>query len=251
MAARVTFGAISLSSSSHFAPMPKSNKLKPVTLPPGRAWPFFAEEGWPDSEKALQFEEYLRAAFWEGIGPFVALGNPEDYLPLRGAIRTYADDEDWYEYFERLARQAACMVMPLANSDGLQQELTFIRREGLQRRLFILTDLIGLPRGFYYRFFRPLTWIGLRLYGPPRIGEKATWEQVAESVGKFGFDFGDDPGRGAVVTFDSDGKAKVLVKGAVRPSEFVEPIREYLVTTLRLDLREVPAKAESHQVVEA
>jgi hypothetical protein len=42
-----------------------------------------------------------------------------------------------------------------------------------------------------------------------------------------------------------------LVKGAVRPSEFVEPIREYLVTTLRLDLREVPAKAESHQVVEA
>src|SRR5262245_40462987 len=36
-AARVTRGAISLSSSNHFAPMPYSNTVKPVTLPPGRA----------------------------------------------------------------------------------------------------------------------------------------------------------------------------------------------------------------------
>src|SRR6516164_3554377 len=36
-AARVTRGAISLSSSSHFAPMPYSNPRNPVTLPPGRA----------------------------------------------------------------------------------------------------------------------------------------------------------------------------------------------------------------------
>src|SRR5258708_33829784 len=36
-AARVTFGAISLSSSNHFAPMPYSKDVKPVMLPPGRA----------------------------------------------------------------------------------------------------------------------------------------------------------------------------------------------------------------------
>src|SRR5262249_3579209 len=36
-AARVTPGAISLSSSSHFALMPYSNRVKPVALPPGRA----------------------------------------------------------------------------------------------------------------------------------------------------------------------------------------------------------------------
>ena len=30
-------GMISLSSSSHFAPMPNSNGVKPVALPPGRA----------------------------------------------------------------------------------------------------------------------------------------------------------------------------------------------------------------------
>src|SRR5262249_53415496 len=36
-ATRVTLGAISLSSSSHFAPMPYSYGVKPVILPPGRA----------------------------------------------------------------------------------------------------------------------------------------------------------------------------------------------------------------------
>lgn len=36
-AARVTFGAISLSSSIHFALMPNSNNVNPVALPPGRA----------------------------------------------------------------------------------------------------------------------------------------------------------------------------------------------------------------------
>ena len=36
-AARVTPGAISLSSSSHFPLMPYSNRVKPVALPPGRA----------------------------------------------------------------------------------------------------------------------------------------------------------------------------------------------------------------------
>jgi hypothetical protein len=36
-AARLTAGAISLSSSSHFPLMPYSKRVKPVALPPGRA----------------------------------------------------------------------------------------------------------------------------------------------------------------------------------------------------------------------
>ena len=36
-ATRVTFGAICLSNSNHFALMPNSNMIKPVALPPGRA----------------------------------------------------------------------------------------------------------------------------------------------------------------------------------------------------------------------
>jgi hypothetical protein len=175
--------------------------------------------------KGYGFDEYLRSAFWELIGPFVALGNPQDYLPR--AFRTYVDDEGWYEYFERLAGQAACIVMPVSNSDNLQRELTFIRRQGLQQRLFILTDLIEAG-GFYSWPFKPVFWIMLQLYGPPRLDERPTWKQLVENLGKLGFEFGDDPGRGAVVTFDSEGEAKILVKGAKTPQEFVEPIRDYL-----------------------
>jgi cadmium resistance protein CadD (predicted permease) len=201
---------------------------------------------------AIPFEEYLLVTFWERIGPFVALGNPEDYFRHDGAIRTYANDEGWYEYFERLAGQAACMVMTVSNSDNLQRELTFIRRQGLQRRLFIFTNVFEAPRlhdTIYSSWlFKPIHWILIQLYGP---GEGLPrWEQLAENLGKLGFEFGDDPGRGAVVTFDSEGKTKVLVQGALTPSDFVEPIREYLVTTLRTDLGEVAAKTENRQVVE-
>ena len=72
----------------------------------------------------------------------------------------------------------------------------------------------------------------------------ANWSQLAESLAKLGFDIGDDPGRGAVVTFDSEGKAMLLVTGAETPPEFVEPLREHLLRTFRLDLGEV-ASAES------
>src|SRR5262249_48347941 len=157
-------------------------------------------------EAYVSFEEYLGGTFRERIGPFVALGNPEDYLPHEGAVVTYANDEGWYEYFQRLASRAACMVMPVSKSDNLQRELTFIRREGLQRRLFILTDLAESPdMRWPVNLFLP--WICLQLYGPPRIDEKATWEGLADNLGKLGFDLGNNPGRGGVVTFDLDGKA--------------------------------------------
>jgi hypothetical protein len=73
-------------------------------------WPFVRDsreqilgKSGDDRPVTFTFEEYLRDTFWKRIGPFVALGNPEDYLPRRGAVRTYAVDEGWYEYVERLA----------------------------------------------------------------------------------------------------------------------------------------------------
>jgi hypothetical protein len=185
--------------------------------------------------ESITFEKYLAGEIRKRIGPFVALGNPEDYLPRGGAVRTYADDEGWYEYFERLAGRAACIVMLVSESDNLHRELTFIHREGLQRRLFIFTDPIQKSGAIF----------------------ESRWGHFAENLGKLGFELGDDPGRGAVVTFDSGGKAVVLVRGADRSlsnhdldwpeSKFVVPIREYLVRTLGLDLPD--SKAESSQVI--
>jgi hypothetical protein len=180
-------------------------------------------------------------------------------LPQGLAVRTYADDKDWYEQFERLAGHADCIVMQVSDSNNLKQELTFIRREGLQRRLFIFTHLtkgrkppliLGLLGRISSLLFGPL---------PANIsGGLSTWEYFAENLGKLGFQLGNDPGRGAVVTFDSEGNAVVLVRGAEGfskletesdwpPSRFVEPIRQYLVRTLGLGLSKGAVKAESPQ----
>jgi len=42
----------------------------------------------------ITLEKYLSAKITELIGPFVALGSPEDYLPPEGAARFYAEDKN-------------------------------------------------------------------------------------------------------------------------------------------------------------
>jgi len=207
----------------------------------------------------VRFDDYLKPAIEGLIGPFVALGNPEDYLPhMKGAVHTYADDEGWYEKFEQLAGRSACMVMRVSDSNNLKRELTFIRREGLQRRLFVFTNT--MKRKSESHVLRVLGWICSWLYGGPLPASTglATWECFAENLGKLGFQLGNDPGRGAVVTFDAEGNAVIMVKGAEGfskrewdsswpPTGFVVPIRQHLVKILGLDLSGGAVKAESPQ----
>jgi hypothetical protein len=204
--------------------------------------------------EAITFENYSGGEI-RRIGPFVALGGPEDYMPASGSdiVRTYADDEGWYAYFEQLAVQVACIVMQVSCSDNLQRELTFVRRAGLQSRLFIITGLyIDFSKENVTKIDSKLVsflWmLSSRLCGPPPPGfgeALPTWKQFAESLGKLGFELGDYPGRGSVVTFDSGGKAMVLVRGAEAPHGFVDPIRAYLMQTFCLNLDRVAAGGEA------
>jgi hypothetical protein len=126
--------------------------------------------------ESVRFDDHLKPAIEGRIGPFVALGNPEDYFPhLGGAVHTYADDEGWYERFERLAGRAACTVMRVSDSNNLKRELTFIRREGLQRRLFIFTNTMKAKPGSYRaRLESGIAWLSSRLYGPLPANTGAT-----------------------------------------------------------------------------
>lgn len=199
---------------------------------------------------SIPFEMYLGPAFCERIGPLIALGNPEDYLPPDGAIRTYAEDEGWYEYFERLARRAGAVVMPLSSSDNLRKELTFLVREGLQRRLFVFTPLFQpTDTQAWFPWFQTVRWwILSRGFGLIRPTEAATdWTQIGKELAGLGFELGPDPGRGAVITFDSEGKAIVLRTGADTPLEFVEPVREHLERTFGPGLVQV-AQADAQAV---
>ncbi len=58
-----------------------------------------------------------------------------------------------------------------------------------------------------------------------------SWRELADTVGKLGLDLGDDPGPGAVITFDADAKAIVLATGAEAPIEFIQPVHAHLINT--------------------
>jgi hypothetical protein len=91
------------------------------------------------SNVGVRFDEYFRAAVTSSAGPFVALGNPEDYIPPEGASRLYAKDSDWKERLDALARRALWIIVEIGSSDHLSWEFDHLRREGLQQKLFIIT----------------------------------------------------------------------------------------------------------------
>lgn len=47
----------------------------------------------PGQRVAVPFEQYFHGSIEISLGPFVALGSPEDYVPPHGAVRHYATDE--------------------------------------------------------------------------------------------------------------------------------------------------------------
>ena len=56
------------------------------------------------SSMVTSLERYLTRAVERELGPFVALGNPEDIVePLEGAARKYFAAEEWRAEFQRLA----------------------------------------------------------------------------------------------------------------------------------------------------
>jgi hypothetical protein len=167
----------------------------------------------------VTFEQYFRSAVASSVGPFVALGNPEDYLPPEGAFRLYAKDSDWKDYLHDLAKRASWILVEIGNSDALGWEFDHLRREGLQQKLFIFTPPARevVLAWWFIDFNRHVNGIGA-----------VTWLQFAEMIAPFGYDVDQiDPGPGAVVTFDSNGKSVLLVTDAKTPEDFVGAIRAW------------------------
>ena len=169
----------------------------------------------------LTFEQFLARTIELTIGPFLALGNPTDYLPPEGAYRTYASDDNWQEYFTALSDRSAAILMQVGNSDNLGWELASIRQRGLQTRLFIVTPPPTVDKHALVNFFIRINY---RLKGI----QPATWERFATSLEKAGYPRSADPGPGAVLTFDGQGQALTLVTGATTPTEYVKTIYRQL-----------------------
>ena len=58
----------------------------------------------------------------DGIGPFVAIGDPKEKLPDLGAARLYVSDE-WREVVIELLARVSLVVMRVATTEAVRWEL--------------------------------------------------------------------------------------------------------------------------------
>jgi hypothetical protein len=149
------------------------------------------------------------------LGRFIALGNPRDVLPPGGALRVYVASADWREQVKKLALAASVILMQPDVSSAVQFELELIRRVDCQTRFFVVTaPTIWRIYDWYWKVqFRLCGW------------RAPSWEAFAEQLRVAGFlDVGADPGPGAVVSFDANGRRVDLVRGCTRPRQYVDAI---------------------------
>jgi hypothetical protein len=170
---------------------------------------------------SITFEQYIDSAISRGIGPFVALGNPEDFLPPEGASREYAEDRDWQKHFLKLAETASAIVMEVSRSDNLRWEIAALRSHGWQRKLFVITPPKPMANIMYRWIFAGLR--AARGVAAPR------WSEFASELNNAGFQTDPaDPGFGSVVSFDLAGSSEVITRGATDPEEYVTAIKRRL-----------------------
>jgi hypothetical protein len=90
----------------------------------------------------------------------------------------------------------------------------------MQEKLFIFTEHPTWHRRGWLK-----TWSEMVRFGNLRI----SWQEFSADLAKLGYDLAfSDPGPGAVITFDVEGRGVVLTTQAKTADEFVEPIRAWV-----------------------
>lgn len=200
---------------------PFRQESDPFFYVPPNELPRYTRRGRPAS--SVTFEQYLGAEFTRQLGPFVALGNPLDSVPPEGAVRDYAPDEDWQHHFRAHAGASAAIVTESSLSDNLHWELAEIIRKSWQHKLFFLTAPAPPTRGRARRHLLEALRRSVKDIRPRR------WEHFAETLKSIGLYVPPShPGPGSITTFDTAGRAEVLVSGVRQPEEFVTVIRTHL-----------------------
>jgi ribosomal protein L40E len=172
----------------------------------------------------LTLEQFLGREIGGTIGPFIALGNPTDYLQPEGAYRTYAADGNWQEYFTNLSDRSAGILMQVGNSDNLHWEMVSIKKRDLQTKLFVVTPPFTEADEDPYSLTRFVTWLTDRIKGI----QPASWGKFAANLERAGYQPPPDPGPGAVVTFDWYLQPIKLISRAKTPAEYVGAIIGWL-----------------------
>ncbi len=121
------------------------------------------------------FEQFIASAA-EELGPFIALGDPDDYLPTFGAAKVYLNDNSWKPSVTDFLDRSACVIILEGATQSLKWELGEARTRCSPGKIF----LVSPPAPF------------------PRLG----WAEFARLLAEAGFEVPPDPGAGALIGFD-------------------------------------------------
>lgn len=88
------------------------------------------------------YEERL-ARTLRTIGPFVAVGDPTERLPLLGAARMYADDDEWRATVGELMAEAGVVLLHVGEGNGLTWEFCHVIELDVPERMILSLPLDG------------------------------------------------------------------------------------------------------------
>jgi hypothetical protein len=151
------------------------------------------------------FDEFLAPAL-NILGPFVGLGNPEDYLPTLGASKVYVHDHLWEQTVKDFLLRAKLVILLEGDTPGLRWELTQIRQQCSPRSVFLVT--------------------------PTEKFQRAGWQKFAELLLQAGFVPPDtDVGQGTVIGFNKQHQPVVLCRNSTTANEYVKVILDWHEST--------------------
>lgn len=91
-----------------------------------------------DTEDAVSVEERVLAGIMREVGPFVAIGRPEDRVPPLGAARHYLPKGPWKPTVRELLDRAQLVILVSGQTEGLAWELGEVMRRMDHDRVAIL-----------------------------------------------------------------------------------------------------------------
>jgi len=89
--------------------------------------------------RMMTLEEVLGPSIHWHVGPFIAVGNPGDYIAAGGAAKSYQADQDWQAYVHTMVQRASAVVVAEGSTAGLRWELGLLRQTVDPRRVFFVT----------------------------------------------------------------------------------------------------------------
>lgn len=175
----------------------------------------------PANRDRVNLEQFVADEVEKRVGRLVGLGSPRDKVPGGGAGRLYTEDAEWKKVVEALAIASRAIIMQVGDSGPLGDELKIVKDNDLATKLFILTAPAGRTSTTTLKLWR---WFGkLTGWSDPR------WPDFAALLHDNDYtDATEDPGPGAVITFDANRKRIDVRHDCRTPAEYAQAIADSL-----------------------